>query len=69
MCLEKDYISDLVRFCGEVLETRELETVLGIQTESKLNFKNIIKSLCRKAFNTLRISNYIRKRKIFCSIL
>ena len=30
MCLGKDYVRDLLRFCGEVLETSKLETVLGI---------------------------------------
>ena len=49
MCLGKDYVRDLLRFCGEVLETSKLETVLGIQIDSKLNFENHIKSLCSKA--------------------
>ena len=50
MCLGKDYASDLLRFCGEVLETSELETVLGIQIDKKLKFKNHTKSLSSKDF-------------------
>ena len=42
MCLGKNYLSDLLSFCGEVLEARELETVLGIQIENKLDFENHI---------------------------
>ena len=45
MCLGKDSLSDLLRFCKEDLEVSELETVLGIQIDSKLNFENHIKFL------------------------
>ena len=38
MCLGKDSLSDLLRFCGEDLETGELETVLEIQLDNKVNF-------------------------------
>ena len=46
MCLGKDSVSDLLRFCGEVLEASKFETVLGVQIDNKLNFENHIKSLC-----------------------
>ena len=49
MSLGKDSVSDSLRFGGEVLEGGELETVLGIQIDNKLNFENRIKSLCSKA--------------------
>ena len=50
MSLGKDSEGDLLRFCGEVLEASQIETVLGIQIDNKLNFENHIKSLCSKAF-------------------
>ena len=53
MCLGKDSASDLLRFCGEDLVASELETVLGKQIDSKLNFENHIKSLCNKATQKL----------------
>ena len=53
MCLGKDFAGDLLRFCGEDLVASELETVLGIQTDNKLNFENQIKSLCNKASQKL----------------
>ena len=49
MSLGKDSKSDLLRRFGEVLEASELETVLRIQIDIKLNFENYIKSLCSKA--------------------
>ena len=45
MCLGKNYLSDSLSFCGEVLEAAKPETVLVIQTDSKLNFENHNKSL------------------------
>ena len=42
MCPGKDSVSDLLRFCGEELEASELETVLGVQIDNKLNFENHI---------------------------
>ena len=66
MYLGKDYISDLLRFCGEFLEVSELETVLGIQID-KLNFENYIKYLCSKASQKLgalqRFSNLLDAQK------
>ena len=67
MCLGKDSASDLLRFCGEDLVASELETVLGIQIDNKLNFENHIKSLCNKASQKLgalqRISNMLDMQK------
>ena len=54
MCTGKDSVSDLLRFCGEVLEASELETVLGIQIDNKLSFENHIKPLCSKNSQKLR---------------
>ena len=72
MCLGKDSASDLLRFCGEDLVASELETVLEIQTDNKLNFGNHIKSLCNKATQKLgalqRISNMFSPLVwMFCS--
>ena len=41
MSLGKDSEGDLLRFCGEVLEPSQIETVLGIETDNKLNFEAI----------------------------
>ena len=76
MCLGKDSASDLLRFCGEDLVASELETVLGIQIDNKLNFENHIKSLYNKASQKLgalqRTSNMLDKQKkslLFNSII
>ena len=53
MNLGKDSKSDLLRYFGEVFEASELETVLRIQIDIKLNFENYIKSLCSKASQKL----------------
>ena len=67
MCLGKDSASDLLRFFGEDLVASELETVLVIQIDNKLNFENHIKSLCNKASQKLgalqRISNMLDTEK------
>ena len=74
MSLGKDSKSDLLRCFGEVLEASELETVLRIQIDIKLNFENYIKSLCSKASQKLgelqKFSNLLdAQKKIFYSIL
>ena len=76
ICLRKDSVSDFLGFCAEVLEAGELETVLGIATDNKLNFENHIKSLCSKASQKLgalkRISNLLnphKKNLLFNSII
>ena len=77
MSLGKDSVSDSLRFCGEVLEGGELETVLGIQIDNKLNFENRIKSLCSKAsqkIGALQRLTYLlnaqkKKKKKICSVL
>ena len=73
LCLGKDPASDLLRFCGEDLVAGELETVLGIQIDNKLNFENY---LCNKASQKLgalqRISNMLdtqKKNLLFNSII
>ena len=42
MCLGKDTINDILKFCDEELETGTPKTVLGI------NFEDHIKTLCSK---------------------
>ena len=75
MCLGKDSLSDLLRFCGEDLEASELVTVLEIQIDNKLNFENYIKSLCSKASQKLRslqrISNllYMQKKNLLFNFI
>ena len=76
MCLRKDSVSDLLRFCGEILEDNKLEIVTGIQIGNKLNFESHMKSLCNKSFPKLgalqRISNLLdtqRKNLLFNSII
>ena len=63
MSLGKDSEGDLLSCCGEVLEASQIETVLGIQIDNKLNFENHITSLCSKAFQKLgalqRFSNLL----------
>ena len=56
-----DSVSDLLRFCGENFDAIELETVLGIQTDNILNFKNHIKSICSKTSQKLRVLHRILK--------
>ena len=67
MSLGKDSEDDLLRFCGEVLEASQTETVLRIQIDNKLNFGNHFKSLCSKASQKLgtlqRFSNLLDARK------
>ena len=48
MCVGKDYVKDSLSFFEEVLGATELETVLGIKIDNKLNFENHIKFLCGK---------------------
>ena len=76
MSLGKNSESDLLRFCGEVFEASEIETVLGIQIDNKLNSENHIKSLCSKASQKLgalqRFSNLLdaqKKNLLFNSII
>ena len=67
MCLGKSHVSDSLIFCGEVIEASEIETVLGIQIDNKLNFENHIKSLCSKASQKLgalqRFLNLLQTQK------
>ena len=63
MYLGKDSTSDLLRFCGEDLVARKLETVLGIQIDNKLNFENHIKCLCTKTRSITKNLKYVRYAK------
>ena len=76
MSLGKDSEGDLLKFCGEVLEASQTETVLGIQIYNKLNFENHIKSFCSKASQKLgalqRFSDLLdaqKKNFLFNSII
>ena len=76
MSLGKDSEGDLLRFCGEVLEASQIEIVLGLQIDNKLNFENHIKSLCSKVSQKLgalqRFSNLLdaqKKNLLFNSII
>ena len=61
MCLGKDSVTALLRFCRQDLEVSEFETIIAIQIDNKLNFENHIKFLYSKASQNLwalqRISN------------
>ena len=76
MCLGKDSLSDLRRFCVGILEANELGSILGIQIDNKLNFENHIKSLYSKAsqkLGTLQIFPNLldaqKKNLLFSSII
>ena len=45
MCLGKYAVTDLLRFCGEYFRASELENLFRKETESKLNFEQLIKKL------------------------
>ena len=62
MNLGQDSESDLLRFCGEVLEASQIETV-GIQTDNKLSFENYIKSLLPKTRAITESRNSVRCAK------
>ena len=49
MCLGKDTVNDILKFCDEELKSSELETVLGIELDQKLTFNCHVKTLCSKA--------------------
>ena len=66
MCLVKDSVSDLPRLCGEDHEAGEIETVLGIQNDTNLNFEN------QRLEALQRISNLLKAQKknlLFNSII
>ena len=50
---QQDAVRNLLQFCGEDLQVSELETVLGLQIDNKLNFESHIKTLCSKASRKL----------------
>ena len=49
MCLGKDAVNSILKFCDEELKSSELETVLGIEIYQKLTFNCHVKTLCSKA--------------------
>ena len=49
MCLGKDALGDLLKFCRKDLKVSKLETILRIEIANKLNFKIYNKTLCSKA--------------------
>ena len=53
MCLGKDAVNDILRFCDEELKSSELETVLGIEIYQKLTFNCHVKTLFSKAAKKL----------------
>ena len=59
MCLEKDVKSDLPQFCEKHLKPSELETILGIENDNKLNFESHIKTRYIKASQKLGASQRI----------
>ena len=67
MCLGKDAVNDLLRFCDEKLKSSELETVLGIEMDQKLTFNCHVKTLCSKVAKKLsalqRIANIFDEEK------
>ena len=67
MCLGKDVVNDIVKFCDVELKSSGLETVLGIEIDQKLTFNCHVKTLCSKAAKKLsaiqRIANIIDKEK------
>ena len=76
MNLGKDFEGDLLRFCEELLEASQIETVLGIQIDNKLNFEKHIKSFCSKASQKLgalqRFSDLLdgqKKNLLFNSVI
>ena len=49
MCLGRDVVNDILKFCDEELKSSELETDLGIEIYQKLTFTCHVKTLCSKA--------------------
>ena len=67
MCLGKDAVNGILKFCDVELKSSELETVLGIEIDQKLTFNCHVKTLCSKAAKKLsalqRIDNIIDEEK------
>ena len=63
ICLGKDSVSDLLRFCGEDLEASELETLLRIQIDNKSKIRGITKYL--------KSARYAKEKYLvlFCNII
>ena len=67
MCLGKDAVNNIWKFCDEELKSSKLETALGIEIDQKLTFSCHVKTLCSKAAKKLgalqRIANIIDEEK------
>ena len=76
LSLGKDSERDVLKCYGEVSKASQMETILGIQIDNKLNFESHIKTLCREASQKLgalqRFSNLLdaqKKNLLFSSII
>ena len=49
MCLGKDTVNDILKFCDKELKSSKLETVLKIEIDQKLTFSCHVKTLSSKA--------------------
>ena len=53
MCLGKDAVNGILKFCDVELKSSELETVLGIEIDQKLIFNCHVETLCSKTAEKL----------------
>ena len=53
ICLGKDPVNDILKFCDEGPKPSKLETVLGIEIDHKLTFERHVKTLCSKVAKKL----------------
>ena len=67
MCLGKDAVNDILKFCNEELKSSKIETVLGIEIGQKSTFNCHIIILCSKTAKKLialqRMANIIDEEK------
>ena len=69
MCLGKDYASDLLRFYGEVLETRKLETVsLYSKASQKLGVLQRFSNLLDAPKKNLLFNSVIKFQFSYCPL-
>ena len=63
VCLGKDTVNDMLKFCDKKLEASTLEAGLVIKTDHNLNFEDHIKALyskgAKKSDALLNIANFI----------
>ena len=53
MCLGKDAVNGILKFCDVELKSSELETVLGVEIDQKLIFNCHVETLCSKTAEKL----------------